>query len=54
MPTYDYRCAECGKDFFVIEHITTHETSTPKCPECESTKVERVFGNVMVKTKKKT
>lgn len=54
MPTYDYHCVDCGKDFFVIEHISEHGSSKPECPECKSTKVERVISNVMVKTTKKS
>ena len=54
MPTYDYHCVDCEKDFFVIQHISELGTSQPECPECKSTNVERVFGNVMVKTKKKS
>lgn len=54
MPTYDYHCTKCGNDFSIIEHIATHEASKAKCPSCKSKKVERVFGNVMVKTKKKS
>ncbi len=54
MPIYDYHCLACEKDFFIIEPIAEHDASKPKCPECNSKKVERVIGNVMVKTAKKS
>lgn len=54
VPTYDYRCQECNHEFRVIESISTHEAAKPRCSECESSKVERVFTAINVKTSKKS
>lgn len=54
MPTYDYACEKCGHGFQRVETITEHGSKKVKCPECKSTRVERVFSSVFVKTRKKS
>lgn len=54
MPTYDYVCQKCGHEFQRIQKITEHGSKKVRCPECRSTRVEQVFGNVFVKTRKKS
>lgn len=55
MPTYDYRCNNCLKEFSVLLTITEYEkTPPPACPYCQSTNVARVFTNVNVLTSKKS
>ena len=34
MPTYDYRCTKCGKEFEVFHKIS--ETPKILCPECSA------------------
>ena len=49
MPVYDYHCKDCGHDFVVVESLDEHkdhESTEPKCPECESANVERVIASV--------
>jgi len=41
MPTYDYRCADCGHEFERFEAITAKPLRT--CPLCEG-KVKRLIG----------
>jgi putative FmdB family regulatory protein len=53
MPTYDYACQKCGHAFQRIEKISEHGLKKVKCPECKSTRVERVFTSVFVKTSRK-
>ena len=36
MPTYQYRCEECGKAFERTETISEHEKAKPQCPKCGS------------------
>lgn len=43
MPTYEYRCAECGSDLEVVQSI--HEDSLTECPTCGG-KLRKLFGNV--------
>ena len=52
MPTYQYRCNECGKSFERTETITEYEAATVRCPKCNSKKVTQV-GRVHVVTSKK-
>lgn len=54
MPIYDYACLECRHEFQRIERISEHEQARPRCPKCESAKVERVFTGAFVKTTKKS
>lgn len=54
MPTYEYSCRNCGHDFQRVEPMASHDNARPRCPECKSKKVERVFANVFVQTGKKS
>ena len=42
MPTYDYRCHECGYEFEKFQSIKA--PSIRKCPECGKLKVKRLLG----------
>lgn len=54
MPTYEYRCAECGKTFIQDSSIAEHEAARPACPKCGSRNVAQSFSAVYVKTSKKS
>jgi putative FmdB family regulatory protein len=54
MPTYEYRCRECGEVFTLRLHIDEHGRKRPKCPECGSRKLEQRFGSFFAKTAKKS
>ena len=54
IPTYDYTCRNCGHDLQRVESIARDIKARPRCPQCKSTKVERVFASVFVKTGKKS
>jgi GntR family transcriptional regulator / MocR family aminotransferase len=54
MPTYEYRCKQCGKTFERSEHVAEHEKAHPQCPKCHSTKVEPVLADFYAKTSKKS
>ncbi|MGD2135380.1 MAG: zinc ribbon domain-containing protein [Gemmatimonadales bacterium] len=54
MPTYEYRCAKCGKRFTRVETISQHESKRPACPKCKARKVEQVFSAFYAKTAKKS
>lgn len=43
MPTYEYRCKDCGHEFDI--HQSFSEDSLTVCPECQGT-LAKVFGNV--------
>jgi len=54
MPTYDYACRKCGHIFQRTEKIVEHGHKKVSCPKCKSLRVEQVYGNVFVKTRKKS
>ena len=41
MPTYEYRCSKCKKEFEVFQKITDDPVS--KCPDCDGA-VERLIA----------
>lgn len=54
MPTYEYRCEKCGKEFSRIESIVAHGRKRPACPKCKSAKVTQIFSTFYAKTVKKS
>ncbi|GAB2970459.1 FmdB family zinc ribbon protein [Nocardioides montaniterrae] len=45
MPTYQYRCADCGHFFEIVQSFS--DDSLTVCPECEGT-LRKVFNAVGV------
>ena len=41
MPTYDYKCTQCGHDFEIFQSMS--ESHIKKCPECGGN-VRRLVG----------
>jgi len=41
MPTYEYRCSKCSKDFEIVQKIT--DDPVEKCPKCGE-HVERLIN----------
>ncbi|MEO8201549.1 MAG: zinc ribbon domain-containing protein [Gemmatimonadota bacterium] len=54
MPTYEYHCQACQRDFSRIESVAEHEHSRVTCPHCRSTRVERTFTAFYAKTGRKS
>ena len=55
MPTYDFRCGKCKKDFTVTMTLKEREKKKVKCPSCKSAqKVEPIFTSFFAKTSKKS
>ncbi len=54
MPTFEYVCKDCGKEFLVFLTIKEYEAK-PKvtCPGCESDHVERKLSSFFAKTSSK-
>ena len=42
MPTYSYRCPECGHDYERLQKIS--DTTRVKCPECGTTGERQITG----------
>jgi putative FmdB family regulatory protein len=54
MPTYVYRCAQCGDTFERIETISEHGATKPSCPKCGSAEVAGVPTPFVAMTGKKS
>jgi putative FmdB family regulatory protein len=54
MPTYVYRCEQCGQTFERTETVSEHVKAKPQCPKCGSDKVVSVPTPFMVITGKKS
>lgn len=54
MPTYEYQCRKCKKQFSVMCSFAEYEQKKVKCPKCESTQVDHRMSLVGVKTSKKS
>jgi putative FmdB family regulatory protein len=54
MPTYEYRCEQCGEKFEHAEHISEHPTAHPACPKCGSEKVQHLPTPFVAKTSRKS
>jgi putative FmdB family regulatory protein len=48
MPTYQYRCKDCGEDLEVVQAFT--DDALTECPKCGGT-LRKVFGNIGVSFK---
>jgi putative FmdB family regulatory protein len=46
MPTYDYRCKQCGKKVSVFQNYEEYGVETVKCPHCESEDLQRLINRV--------
>ena len=55
MPTYEFKCKDCEKIFFLQQTFQEHEKNPrPACPHCKSKKTEQLFSAVSVITSKKS
>jgi putative FmdB family regulatory protein len=43
VPTYDYRCDDCGHEFDVFQRMS--EDSLTDCPHCERPNLRRLIGS---------
>ena len=53
MPTYEYLCENCKKDFEVMLTITERAKASVKCPGCGSNKVSAQMTVFSAKTSRK-
>jgi putative FmdB family regulatory protein len=54
MPTYEFLCNKCQKEFSVTMTIREREQTKPTCPGCRSTDLEPLMGAFFAKTSKKS
>lgn len=54
MPTYEFQCQECGREFSLIMSISEHGSKKPACPKCESKKVQQQVSVFQAVTSRKS
>jgi putative FmdB family regulatory protein len=54
MPTYEFRCGKCNKEFSLIMSISEYGQKKFRCPACKSTKVTQQISHFQTKTSKKS
>lgn len=54
MPTYEFLCPKCQKEFTVTMTIREREEKKPACPTCGSTELETLIGSFFAKTSRKS
>ena len=48
MPIYEFRCLECSTVFELLQLTKESDKKGMKCPQCNSTEVERLLSRVSV------
>jgi len=48
MPTYDYKCKECGEVFELFRHLSEIDGAV-KCPHCGSIKTQKLFSTPQIR-----
>ena len=54
MPTYEYKCLECGKESELYLSISEHDGGKITCPKCKSTRMEQLISAISAKTSRKS
>ena len=54
MPTYEYRCQDCDKEFSLVLSMTRHDREQVVCPGCGSHRVTQKFSPFFAKTSRKS
>ncbi len=54
MPTYEYNCENCRKNFSLKMKIAEYEKKKITCPECDSPKVKKQLTAFQTKTSRKS
>jgi putative FmdB family regulatory protein len=54
MPTYEFLCTKCQKEFSVTMTIREREEKKPACPACGSSDLEPLMSGFFAKTSRKS
>lgn len=54
MPTYEYRCNQCGEQFSRIMSFKEYEAGKVSCPKCNSEEVTQQLTEFIAKTSRKS
>jgi putative FmdB family regulatory protein len=53
MPTYEYKCLDCGKESELNLSMSEHDRGIIKCPACNSARMEQLISAISAKTCRK-
>jgi putative FmdB family regulatory protein len=48
MPTYEYRCKECGKRVSIFQSYDAYGKESVQCPHCGSEELQRTIARVRI------
>jgi putative FmdB family regulatory protein len=54
MPTYEYKCMDCGKESVLNLSLADHDRGNITCPGCKSTHMEQLISAISAKTSRKS
>jgi putative FmdB family regulatory protein len=54
MPSYEFKCEKCNRDFTLLLTVSEYEKTKFRCPKCKSARVKQQIGSVQVLTSKKS
>ena len=54
MPTYEFYCEKCKKDFSVILSLSEYENKMYRCPKCQAKKLKQQITSFQAVTSKKS
>jgi putative FmdB family regulatory protein len=54
MPSYEFQCEDCQKEFSVHLTLAEYENKDYQCPECKSNKVKQQITSFQTQTSRKS
>ena len=54
MPTYEYVCTKCGKEFIRVMSFKEYATAQVACPGCNSSEVKQQLSHFVAQTSRKS
>jgi putative FmdB family regulatory protein len=54
MPSYEYKCMDCGKESELNLSMSEHDRGNIKCPACKSDRMEQLISTISARTSRKS
>lgn len=54
MPTYEFRCEDCGRVFTLVMSMAERDKGKIRCPACKKRNVKQQMTTFQTKTSKKS
>jgi putative FmdB family regulatory protein len=54
MPTYQYKCLDCGKESEMYLTMSEHDRREIPCPDCKSSRTEQLISAISAQTSRKS